>query len=193
LKRVLVKHRTTILRILAVLIAISISIAIFLLRSKIDIEKMKPYRYIGIFVISFLAYGTVLLPAPGAAFVLSLGAAFKDVPFNTIRVALAAGSGAALGELSGYLAGLGGQAMLEKRQIYKKLSSWMEKRGSVTVFLLSALPNPLFDLVGLIAGALRMSPWKFLFWCWAGESLKMLVFAASGAAGLDLFQWLIGH
>jgi membrane protein DedA with SNARE-associated domain len=186
-------RRTKIIRILAVLIAASISIAIFLLRSKINIEQLKPYRYIGIFVISFLAYATVLLPAPGAAFVFSIGAAFRDVPFNTVRVALAAGSGAALGEFSGYLAGLGGQAVLENRRIYQKLASWMKKHGAVTVFVLSALPNPLFDLVGLVAGALRMPPWKFLFWCWAGETLKMLVFAASGAAGLDLFQWLIGH
>jgi membrane protein YqaA with SNARE-associated domain len=186
-------RRTKIIRILAMLIAICISVAIFLLRSKIDIEALKPYRYIGIFIISFLAYATVLLPAPGAAFVFTIGAAFKNVPFNTIRVALAAGSGAALGELSGYLAGLGGQSVLEKRNIYQRLTVWMEKHGAVTVFLLSALPNPLFDLVGLVAGALRMSPWKFFFWCWAGETLKMLVFAASGAAGLDLFEWLIGH
>ena len=186
-------RRTKILRLLAVLAAVSISVAIFLLRSKIDIEQLKPYRYVGIFVISVLAYGTVLLPAPGAAFVFSIGAAFKDVPFNTVRVALAAGSGAALGELSGYLAGLGGQAVLENRKIYQNFSVWMKKHGAVTVFILSALPNPLFDLVGVVAGALRMPPWKFLFWCWAGETLKMLVFAASGAAGLDLFQWLIGH
>ncbi len=180
-------------RLLALLVAIGISVAIFLLRSKIDIDQLKPYRYIGIFVISFLAYATVLLPAPGAAFVFTIGAAFKDVPFNTIRVALAAGSGAALGELSGYLAGLGSQSVLEKRKIYERLTVWMKKHGAVTVFLLSALPNPLFDLVGLVAGALRMSPWKFFFWCLAGETLKMLVFAASGAAGLDLFEKLIGH
>jgi membrane protein DedA with SNARE-associated domain len=186
-------RRRKILRIVALLVAFGISVAVFLLRSEIDIEKLKPYRYIGIFVISFLAYATVLLPAPGAAFVFTIGAAFKEVPFNTIRLALAAGSGAALGELSGYLAGMGGQAVLENRKIYQKFSGWMEKHGSVTVFALSALPNPLFDLVGLVAGALRMSPWKFLFWCWAGETLKMLVFAASGAAGLDLFQWLVGH
>jgi membrane protein YqaA with SNARE-associated domain len=187
------KRWVKIIRILGVLFAIGISVAIFLMRSQIDIEKLKPYRYIGIFVISFLAYATVLLPAPGAAFVFTIGAAFKDVPFNTLRIALAAGSGAALGELSGYLAGLGGQAVLEKRQFYQKLTHWMEKHGAITVFSLSALPNPLFDLVGLVAGALRMSPWKFLLWCWLGETLKMLFFAATGAAGLDLFQRLIGH
>jgi len=186
-------RRSRLLRLLALLVAIGISVAIFLLRTKIDINQLKPYRYVGIFVISFLAYATILLPAPGAAIVFTIGAAFKDVPFNTIRVALAAGSGAALGELSGYLAGLGSQAVLEKRKIYDRLTVWMKKHGAVTVFLLSALPNPLFDLVGLVAGALRMSPWKFLFWCLAGETLKMLVFAASGAAGLDLFEKLIGH
>lgn len=170
-----------------------ISVAIFLLRSEIDVNRLKPYRYVGIFVISFLAYATVLLPAPGAAIVFTIGAAFRDVPFNTVRVALAAGSGAALGEVSGYLAGFGSQAVLENRKIYQKLTGWMKKHGAITVFILSALPNPLFDLVGMVAGAMRMSPWKFIFWCWAGETLKMLVFAASGAAGLNLFEWLIGH
>lgn len=181
------------MRILAMLVAVGISVVIFLLRSQIDIEKLKQYRYIGIFVISFLAYATVLLPAPGAAFVLSMGAAFKDVPFNTLRTALAAGAGAGLGEFSGYLAGFGSQEVLGRRKIFIKLKGWMEKHGVITIFLLSAIPNPLFDFVGLVAGALRMPPGKFLFWCWAGETLKMLIFAASGAAGLDLFQWLIGH
>jgi membrane protein DedA with SNARE-associated domain len=193
MKRAMKERRAKIIRIFAVLVAIGVSVAIFLMRSEIDIERLKPYRYVGIFVISFLAYATVLLPAPGAAIVFTIGAAFKDVPFNTIRIALAAGAGAALGELSGYLAGLGGRGVLENRKIYHKFCGWMEKHGAVTTFLLSALPNPLFDLVGLVAGALRMSPWKFLFWCWVGETLKMLVFAASGAAGLNLFERLIGH
>ena len=182
-----------IFRILALLVVLAISVTIFILRDQIDIGRLKEYRYVGIFAISFLAYATVLLPAPGAAFVFSIGAAFSHVPFNTVRVALAAGTGAALGEVTGYLAGFGSQAAVERSRAYQRLSGWMQKHGAVTVFILAALPNPLFDLAGMVAGAGKMPVWKFLFWCWTGETIKMLVIAASGAAGLNLFEWLIGH
>jgi membrane protein DedA with SNARE-associated domain len=187
------RRKAKFVRILALLLVLAVSVTIFVLRDQIDVGKLKAYRYVGIFAISFLAYATVLLPAPGAAFVFTLGAAFSNVPFNTVRVALAAGTGAALGEITGYLAGFGSQAAIEKTRTYQRLSGWMHKHGAVTVFLLAALPNPLFDLAGMVAGAGKMPVWKFLFWCWAGETIKMLVIAASGAAGLNLFDWLIGH
>jgi membrane protein DedA with SNARE-associated domain len=186
-------RRVTVARILAVLFVVAISVAIFLFRSQIDIVKLRAYRYTGIFVLSFLAYATVLLPAPGVALVFTLGAVFKGVPFNTLRVGLAAGAGAALGELTGYLVGFGSQAMIENTRTYLKLAKWMEKHGSLTIFILSVLPNPLFDLAGLVAGALKMPAFKFFFWCWVGETIKMLAFAAAGAAGLNVFEWLIGH
>ncbi len=122
-----------------------------------------------------MAYATVLLPAPGIWIVFTMGAVFPP-----IGVALAAGTGAALGEISGYLAGFSGQAVIERAQMYNRMTVWMSKNGPLTVFLLAAIPNPFFDLAGVAAGALKMRLSLFLFWVWIGETLKMFVFAYAG-------------
>ena len=167
-------------RILALIFVVAISIFIFSIRDKVqDLEK---YGYLGIFIISFLAYATVILPAPGVALVFSMGAVFT--PWI---VALVAGAGAALGEMVGYLAGFGSQPAIERLNIYERMVFWLKKYGSVAILLLSAIPNPFFDLTGIAAGALKMPVYKFLGWAWLGETIKMFVFAYAGAYSFKSF------
>ena len=174
-------RRLVIARWLSLLGVIAISIVIFSLRDRA--EQLAIYGYPGIFLLSFLAYATVILPAPGMWIVVAMGAFF-----HPLGVALAAGSGAALGELSGYLAGFSGQAVVERAELYNRLSFWMQKNGPLTIFVLAALPNPFFDLAGIAAGALKMPIRRFLFWCWIGETVKMLYFSYAGAASFD---WIL--
>lgn len=169
--------RLIILRVLALVFVIGISIFVFMIRDKA--EQLQGYGYLGVFLVAFLAYATVLLPAPGLAVVFTWGSIF-----NPAGIALAAGAGAALGEISGYLAGFSGQAVIEKAAIYQRLTGFMQKNGALTVLLLSAVPNPFFDLAGATAGALKMPLPKFLLWCWIGETIKMLVFAYAGASAI---------
>lgn len=173
-------RRLTLFRILGLLIVIAISVYVFSIRDQA--EQLALYGYPGIFLLSFLAYATVILPAPGVAVVFTMGAIL-----NPLYVALAAGAGAALGETTGYLAGFSGQAIIERHDIYEKLTRWMVKNGPLTILVLSAIPNPFFDLAGIAAGALKM-PWRrFLFWCWTGETFKMLIFAYAGSTALNRF------
>ena len=169
--------RLIILRILALVFVVGIIILVFMVRDKA--EQLQGYGYLGVFFVAFLAYATVLLPAPGVAVVFSWGSIFDPA-----GIALAAGAGAALGEISGYLAGFSGQAVIEKVSIYQRLTGFMQKNGALTVLVLSAIPNPFFDLAGATAGALKMPLSKFLFWCWIGETIKMLMFAYAGASSL---------
>jgi len=175
-------QRQTLARILALLAVIAISVFVFSIRD--DAEKLAVYGYPGIFILAFLAYATVLLPAPGVAVVFTMGAVF-----NPVGVALAAGAGAALGELSGYLAGFSGQEVVENVAIYDRLAGWMRKNGPLTVLVLSSIPNPFFDLAGVAAGALKMPVGRFLFWAWIGETTKMFLFATAGSSSLN---WLFG-
>lgn len=168
----------TISRLLALIFVIAISVYIFSIRDQA--EQLAVYGYPGIFLISLLAYATVLLPAPGVAIIFAMGAVFH--PF---AVALVAGSGATLGELSGYMAGFSGQAVIERANIYERLIVWMKRNGPLTILILSALPNPFFDLAGVAAGALKMPVWRFLIWCWIGETIKMTIFAYAGAFSLE--------
>jgi uncharacterized membrane protein YdjX (TVP38/TMEM64 family) len=172
--------RLVVTRILALLVVIAISVFIFINRDQA--VKLASYGYIGIFILSFLAYATVFLPAPGVAVVFAFGAIY-----NPFILALVAGTGAALGEFVGYLAGYSGQGLAEKTKIYERLEGWMRKNGFLTVFILSAIPNPVFDMAGVIAGVLKMPVLKFLTACWVGETIKMLIFSFAGSAVINRF------
>lgn len=124
-----------------------------------------------------------MIPLPGVMFTSAMGAVF-----NPFWVAIAAGAGAAFGELSGYLAGFSGQGIIEKKKNYDKVLAWMRKYGDITILVLAFIPNPLFDMAGLIAGVLKMPVWKFLAYCIVGKILKMMVFAYVGEGLFSLFN-----
>ena len=173
-----------ILRVLVLLIVIGISIYIFMIRDQA--AKFAAYGYPGIFLISILANGTILLPAPGIAIVFAMGGVF-----NPLFVGLTAGAGAAIGELTGYMAGFSGQVVAEKTRIYQTIESWMGRYGMLTIFVLALIPNPFFDLAGMAAGMLKMPLPKFLIACLLGKIIKMWIFAYAGAYSINwLFNFM---
>jgi uncharacterized membrane protein YdjX (TVP38/TMEM64 family) len=170
------------LRILALAAVIGITVYIYSIRERVD--EFAAYGYPGIFLIMLMANATVILPAPGVAVVFAMGSVF-----NPILVALAAGTGGAIGELSGYLAGFSGQAIVENTRIYDRVTPWVQKYGVWAILVLSAIPNPFFDLAGIAAGVAKIPVWKFLLFCWVGQIIKMTMFAFAGAYSID---WLAG-
>jgi uncharacterized membrane protein YdjX (TVP38/TMEM64 family) len=171
-----------ILRILALAAVIGITVYIYSIRERVD--EFAAYGYPGIFLVMLMANATVIIPAPGVAVVFAMGSIF-----NPILVALAAGTGGAIGELSGYLAGFSGQAIVENTQIYNRVSPWVQKYGAWAILVLSAIPNPFFDLAGIAAGVAKIPVWKFLLFCWIGQLIKMAMFAYAGAYSID---WIAG-
>ncbi len=107
-------RRLVLARILALVLVIAVSVYVFSIRDRA--EELAVYGYPGIFLISILANATVLLPAPGVALVFALGGVFPP-----LGVAFAAGAGAAVGELSGYLAGFSGQPILANAERYQRI------------------------------------------------------------------------
>ncbi len=178
------ERRLALMRVLAIVFVVGVSIAIFLFRDQA--EQLAQYGYIGIFFLSILANATIILPAPGIAVVFAMGSVFSP-----IGVALAAGAGAAIGELSGYLAGFSGQAVIEDMRSYNRIYTWMHGNRSfsfLAIFFLAAIPNPFFDIAGIAAGALRMPVWQFLFWAFLGKTVKMLFFAYAGSISINYFK-----
>jgi len=172
-KRRLSKQTLNIIRVLVLLLVIAVTVVLVINRDKL--QGLQAYGYPGIFLFSILANATILVPVPGVIFTSAMGAVF-----NPLWVSIAAGAGAALGELSGYLAGFSGQAVVEDSKRYDRVVRWMEKYGELTTLVLAFIPNPLFDLAGLIAGLLKMPVWKFLLYCTIGKILKMMMFAYAG-------------
>jgi membrane protein YqaA with SNARE-associated domain len=173
------KKRHWLVSVAAVLAAVGISVGIVLLRD--HIRGLGIYGYPGVFLVSFIGNATLLLPAPSYAVVFAVGSAL-----NPIAVGIVAGLGAALGELTGFLAGVGGRAVFEERALYRRLEKRMQGKGGVLViFLLALVPNPAFDIGGIVAGTLRMPVWQFVLAAWAGKSIRFILVAFSG-------QYLLG-
>lgn len=172
-KKKISKQTLNIIRVLVLVGVIILTVVLVINREKI--QELEAYGYPGIFLFSILANATILIPVPGVVFTSAMGAVF-----NPLFVSIAAGAGAALGELSGYLAGFSGQAVVESSERYQRVVRWMEKYGEITILVLAFIPNPLFDLAGIVAGILKMPIWKFLIYCIIGKILKMMMFAYSG-------------
>lgn len=172
--------------VVALLVALGLSVLVYVYREQL--VRYASYGYVGLFVVSVVGNATVLLPMP------SLVASFlAGGVLNPLLVGMVSGAGMAIGELSGYLAGYGGGAIIEARDRarYDRLEGWMRRYGSLTIFVLSAIPNPLFDLAGVAAGALHFPVWRFLLVCFLGKTLKGLVLALMGAQSLEWIQQLL--
>jgi membrane protein YqaA with SNARE-associated domain len=141
-----------------------------------EIGRLGAYGYPAVFLVSLIGNAAFLLPAPGIALVVAVSGSLDPV-----AVGIVAGLGAALGELTGYLVGHSGQAVFEDKPIYWRIEGLMKKSGALVIFVLAAVPNPLFDIGGLVAGALRMPVWRFLLGAWLGKSLRFVLLAVLGS------------
>jgi len=77
--------------------------------SAFGVEFIQTFEYLGVFIISFLGSASVLFPLPNFLIVFSSGAFL-----NPFLVAIVAGFGSAIGELTGYGVGYGGQKLVKK-------------------------------------------------------------------------------
>jgi uncharacterized membrane protein YdjX (TVP38/TMEM64 family) len=179
------KFLTNALRILALLIVVAITIYIYSIRERV--QEFAAFGYPGIFLIALFANATILLPAPGVAIIYAMGAIF-----NPLGVGLAAGTGGAIGELSGYLAGFSGQSVIERTDVYDRITPWVKKYGGWAILVLSAIPNPFFDVAGIAAGIVKMPIHTFLVFTWIGQLIKMLTFALAGKYSIQFLTNFIG-
>jgi len=119
---------------------------------------------------------------PGWFLIAAIGAVL-----NPFLVGLIAAVGSTIGEMTGYGLGFGGRIAVEKIPKYSMVVGWMRKWGSVTIFVLSLIPNPIFDIAGIAAGALRFPLWKFLLWGFLGRIPKSIFYAFIGV----WFTWML--
>ncbi|MEX0785954.1 MAG: VTT domain-containing protein, partial [Dehalococcoidia bacterium] len=173
----------------ATLITLS-AFAFFLL--DIDLAQLTTYGYIGLFVIALISAASIVLPMPGAAAITGAGAVLDPIlgiP-TPLLVGLVAGPAEALGELTGYAAGYGGSALFRDRPFYPRVRDWMERRGVLTMFLLSSVPNPFVDVAGVAAGAVHMKLRDFFLGVLPGKVIKNVYLATGGLAIAELLKRL---
>jgi membrane protein YqaA with SNARE-associated domain len=133
--------------------------------------------YLGIFFVTLLATGAIILPVPYLGLIVNAGAS----PYlNPLVVPLIAGVAAALGELTGYLVGYTGRALLPRNRWCDAVNRGVTRFGGPVIFVAAAIPNPFFDAVGIVAGATRVSVWLFLGACFLGKTVRFFLLVKLG-------------
>lgn len=152
-------------------------------RSQLEALIVSPFGLVLLFVLALISNATLILPVPGIALT-----ALAATAGNPLVVGIVAGTGQALGELTGYMAGYSGQELIDNSARYARMVEWMRRFGPWTIFVLALVPNPLFDIAGIVAGALRMPIWLYLLSAGAGKIIKNVLIAYGATLGI---QWLL--
>lgn len=150
--------------------------------------RLGHWGYVGAFAISLVASATIVLPAPGLAIIIAMSPSL-----DPLTLGIVAGVGSALGELTGYAAGAGGGALIPpaRQAQFERVRQLTSQYGPLILAVLAALPFPLFDFAGIVAGALRMRILSFLLSVAVGKSIKYIILIMLGAGSLQWLQRLL--
>ena len=160
------------------LFAVFIVILVYFFSS--ELSFLKEWGYLGAFLIALISSATLFLPAPAWALLLAMSSFL-----NPIWLGIAAGLGSGIGELTGYVAGEGVRRMLaSKIKETAQIDAIVKKYGVFGVFALAFIPNPLFDVAGVVAGSTKIPCWQFLIACILGRTLRYILLALSGKFAL---------
>ena len=168
----------------ALVVAVSVVIGILFYQGKLanfaELEYIKFYGYPGIFVVSMIWNSTVLVPIPSFWTYFLWGTVF-----NPFLVGPVGGCGAAVGELTAYLAGRSGRAIIQGRRfkVYTRVEDWIRRWGLIVVFGFNLVPFFPFDIVGIAAGVARFPIWRYYLAVAAGRSLAYGFIAFAGSRG----------
>lgn len=172
------QRRNAVIGMLGLIIAINVGFYFV----PIDYTFLGNYAIAGVFGVTALATATIIVPVPYIPVVMHIAQQYHD-SYQLVLVALAAGVGSVVGEISGYVVGRSGRQAFE----HMRFSQWVARqmthpvRAFVTLFALSAPPNPLFDVAGMAAGAFGVPFWIFASAVFCGRFVRMLGIVLIGA------------
>ena len=141
--------------------------------------------YPGVFFLSLLSSGGFVFPVPGVASACALSLVLVPAYVGVLN-----GIGEPIGETTGYAVGYGSRAAFEQRKFYVMAKQWMDRRGTLVLFVLSIVPNPVFDFVGIAAGSTRFPFRRFIVTVFAGKMLKGLIVSYTCSFGLSRLPWV---
>jgi membrane protein YqaA with SNARE-associated domain len=141
----------------------------------INWQAIGSWGYLGVFGVVFVATASVALPIPYLLIVARAGSYL-----DPLLIAVIAGVAGMLGEMTGYLVGVGGSGLIPHGRWYERARGWIGTYGVWCIALFACVPNPFFDAIGIAAGTLRYSWWRFALACLVGKSIKFFIAAWIG-------------
>lgn len=165
-----------------------------------DITGLWVYGYAGAFIMALIAGSSLPIPISYIIVTFALGSIS-----DPLLVGITSGVGAGTGGTLVYLFGRGGSRFFPRfnhfsvdeaastrgEALRAKFLDWAKKRGTLVVFLMSAMFNPMFAPMAITMGALRFRLIKFFAMCVAGNIVKSLIISYAGYFGLgSILRWL---
>ncbi|MDP2950065.1 MAG: VTT domain-containing protein, partial [Chloroflexota bacterium] len=159
----------------------------------VDQDDLEGLGYAGVFVANFLGTATVFIPVPGLTAAGQALIVATAQTLNPVAVAFAGSAGMTLAESTAYLTGFLGRELSEQRsqplrgrlgRTLRRAAGFVDRLmlryGFVTLLVLAAVPNPVFEFAGITAGAVRMNFWRFLLAVAIGKTIRALTLAFVG-------------
>ncbi len=162
--------------ILIFLLAIVLILLPFYFRD--ELVNLKSLGILGLFLINFFGNATVFLPAPAIASVVAAGSIY-----NPLIVTLVSSLGGTAGEMVGFVLGHSGKKIFVKKHhfLFLILMDLFKGYGTAIIFVVALIPNPFFDVIGILAGFLHYSPKKFFIVTFLGRIIRNLVLSYFGS------------
>jgi membrane protein DedA with SNARE-associated domain len=183
---------------IVVFVALSVGTMTPFLIGSLTARSLWALSYLGIFLLNFLSTAVWFIPMPPL-----VGQAAIVAGSHTLwqpGVVLAGSLGMILADSTSYLAGVLGRGIAADerfrvqgrfgsvlRRIGAPVERVMRRRGFLTVLVLSAVPNPLFDIAGIAAGALYINFWIFLIAAGIGKTARAVALVVVGSMAINLF------
>ena len=144
-------------------------LAIFVTQQTGELGRYGLLAYPILFVMQALVSATIFLPVPGVAFAVAAGT-FLD----PLWVGIMSGLGSATGEVSCYLLGYYGRRAVptDTSRLWRLAERGFRRWGFIALIVLSGIPNPFFDALGILAGGLRYPLGRFWLSTAVGKILK---------------------
>ena len=139
--------------------------------------------YTSIWFLAFIGAALVFLPVSALAAVCVAA----TVDLNPFLIAVVAASAEAVGELTGYLAGMGGKSFFERNRFYLRFKNLFSRYAALTLLVGSTIPNPLFDVMGVAAGSILYPVKRFLLLVFIGKTIKFTWVALGCYYGVTWF------
>ncbi len=178
----LVQHQKFLTRVTPLLISI-VFVATGLVLWTTGTFNIETAGYTSIWFLAFIGAALVFLPVSALAAVCVAA----TVDLNPFLIAVVAASAEAIGELTGYLAGMGGKAVFERNRFYLRFKNLFLRYAALTLFFGSIIPNPLFDIMGVAAGSILYPVRRFLLLVFIGKTIKFTWVALGCYYGMAWF------
>jgi membrane protein YqaA with SNARE-associated domain len=177
--------RSRAIPVASLVLVIAVMIVLYLKRD--SVAALGNWGYLGAFLIGFIGNATVILPMPGLLLLFALG-----VTFNPVLVGVVGAAGGTLGEMTGYAIGLSGHYMTGNNRWLRLARVWMQRWGSLALFLFALMPILPMDVAGIAAGIVRFKIWKFLVAVMIGKTILYVGATLAAVAGWTFLSHWFG-